>query len=131
MKPWFALSFFLSAVQAFALDIGHLEQVDCHNVSGTTAHIELTSGDIRGSVGGKSYHNRTINVVEVVTDIPDERTDGFGGSIVGRAGIGRIFILFTKGQGKNLKSAERATFLHIDVDGNMHTQSIDCQLKFN
>lgn len=122
-----SFSIALFATSALASELAQVSKLDCRGAL-ASATLEITSGSLRGLVKGKTFNNNTIQIVEIVTDLPSEEFDAIGGATVGRLGVGQIYILFQKAQSVRIKSSEAAELLHMDSNSDLHRYPVQCQI---
>lgn len=119
----------LLSTSALAAELADVRSLECHGTN-VSAVIEVAAGSLRGQIRGSAFHSNTIQIVEVVADLPTEETDGLGGATVGRLGVGQIYVLFQKQQVTNLSSVEHAQLLHMDSNANLHHYPVQCRVTF-
>lgn len=119
----------LSSFHCAADDLAKVEKLDCTSAA-ATALVDVSSGNIRGQIRGKAFHNSTIQVVEIVPDYPTEATDAIGGATVGRLGVGQIYLAFSKAKRSDLGSLEDVQLFHLDSDANLRSYPVSCRVTF-
>lgn len=112
-----------------ASGLNELRKLDCR-APNASAILEMNTGTIRGLIRGKAFNNNTIQIIEVVTDLPNDESDAIGGATVGRLGVGQVYVLFGKQQVHSLAEVESARIMHLDSDANVNFYPVECQLSF-
>ena len=126
MKVWALIISVMAATStAMAANLAQIQRLDCRGAN-ASAVVEIETGTLRGQIRTRTFNNNTIQVVELVADLPSEEFDALGGSTVGRLGVGQIYVVFNKQQSSNLSSNEAALIMHMDSDGNLHSYPAQC-----
>ncbi len=132
MKKYFifgALTLLLASVTN-AATLEEITSLDCSNKQGSFLQLVVSKGVILGKLDSKEFTSQGMDVVEVLEDFPDEKSDGLGGLVDGEIGFGSAVVTFTKKQRNNLNKAEDSKLIFVDMDGKKVSENVKCQLEF-
>ena len=121
----------LFASVASAATLEEIASVDCTNNQGSFLQLAVSKGVIFGKLDNKEFTSQGMDVVEVLEDFPDEKSDGLGGLVDGQTGFGSAVVTFTKKQRNNLSQAENSQLFFIDMDGEKVSENVKCKLNFS
>ncbi len=121
--------FFVSVTSAATLE--EITSLDCSNNQGSFFQLAVSKQVIFGKLKSKEFNNQGMDVVEVLENFPDKKSDGLGGLVDGQTGFGSAVVTFTKKQRNNLTKAENAKLFFIDMDGKKVFENVKCKLGFS
>ncbi len=122
---------FLFASMTSAATIEEVTSLDCANNQGSFLQLAVSKKVIFGKLENKEFNNQGLDVVEVLEDFPDKKSDGLGGLVDGQTGFGSAVVTFTKKQRNNLSKSENSKLYFIDMDGKKVSENVKCKLGFD